>query len=529
MKCFAIILLYILYLAHGANILVLDTEHSRSNHIWIRTITAALAEKGHNVTSLSTYIEEETPKNFHYLHLDKVYDVFYNPEDEDFVLKPDFFLCGEINSYLQIILSFLPIEFVLKGCLKSKGFRQLLAYPNDFKFDLVLHDYSALGVMLPFVKKFSDPPVIALISTFSVEVTAPVFGGTIHSSYVPRILNDIDDLTTFYGRFNSFVKAHLDYFWRKYFSEPRLNNMLKKKFNWDVNVRELSKLSKIALVNKYPGLDIIEEALPNVISVGGLQIQRNKNLTKDFQEIMDNAKNGVILFSLGTNVKSATLGVDRQIEILEAFRQLPEYTFIWKFEADSLPVDVSPNVIVKKWVPQCDLLAHPNLKLFISHCGLLSTQEAVWYGVPILGLPIFFDQFINSEVSVKTGFAERGDIRNIERKSFKKLIEKMMSNSKYRENAKILSEIFRDQMETPLERAIWWIEYVLRHPNMTHMETPSRNLNLAQRESWDVLALLYTLILVSALMSVKLCCFICQRCTRKIRKTYIGKHWNLRI
>ncbi|XP_059613972.1 UDP-glucosyltransferase 2-like [Phlebotomus argentipes] len=519
MKYFALFMILLPYFANGANILILEAVASPSHHIWIRTITTALAAAGHNVTSLSTDIEEETPENLHYLHLDKVYDVMYNPEDADFGTEWDFFEMGDINSYLQIYLLFEFPEVTLKGCLKSTGFRQLLNYPDDFKFDLVIHDFFVMGIMLPFVKKFNDPPVIALTAFFSVEFAAPIFGGTLHSGYLPYVMNNNEDLSTLLARTNNFLLGHIDYFLKEYYVAPKLNNMLRNDFPGDVDIRELNKRSKLILLNKHPGLDIIEQAFPNVISVGGLQIQRNRTLTKDLQEVMDNAKNGAILFSLGTNVKSEMLGDARQIEILEAFRALPQYTFIWKFEADSLPVEVPSNVVIKKFVPQNDLLAHPNMKLFISHCGLLSTQESVWYGVPILGLPVFADQFKNLEVSVKAGLAEKGDVKNIERNSFRKLIEKMLNDRKYRENAKSLSEIFRDQKETPLERAIWWIEYVLRHPNMTHMRSPSMDYNIAQRHSWDVLAFLYTVFLVTVLIFVKMCCCVCRSCTRKKSKT----------
>ena len=42
--------------------------------------------------------------------------------------------------------------------------------------------------------------------------------------------------------------------------------------------------------------------------------------------------------------------------------------------------------------------AHPNVKVFISHCGMLGTQEALYAGTPMLGLPIFGDQPKNAEV-----------------------------------------------------------------------------------------------------------------------------------
>lgn len=107
---------------------------------------------------------------------------------------------------------------------------------------------------------------------------------------------------------------------------------------------------------------------------------------------MNSSRKGVVLFSLGSFLRSDMLPQPMLKSILTAFEQMPNYNFLWKFETDTLPTELPKNVFVQSWLPQNDILAHPRTKAFISHGGLMSTIEASWHGVPIIGIPIVADQ-----------------------------------------------------------------------------------------------------------------------------------------
>jgi len=77
---------------------------------------------------------------------------------------------------------------------------------------------------------------------------------------------------------------------------------------------------------------------------------------QDLKKILNDAKQGYIYFSLGSNIKSNLLPIERRNMLLRTFAELP-YTVLWKFESDNL-VDKPDNVIIRKWVPQKEVLGY---------------------------------------------------------------------------------------------------------------------------------------------------------------------------
>lgn len=59
------------------------------------------------------------------------------------------------------------------------------------------------------------------------------------------------------------------------------------------------------------------------------------------------------------------------------------------------------------------IVGHSNVRLFISHGGLLSTIETIYHGKPVLAIPIFGDQPSNAQQMVDAGFALRHDYHNL--------------------------------------------------------------------------------------------------------------------
>lgn len=144
---------------------------------------------------------------------------------------------------------------------------------------------------------------------------------------------------------------------------------------------------------------------------------------------MDNSTEGVIYFSLGSNVRSSYLDANKRKIITQVFSELP-YQILWKFETDNLE-DQPKNVKIKKWLPQHDLLGHPNIKLFITQGGLQSLEESVTSGVPLLAIPFFADQFINAGRIEALGFGLKLDFNTLTKEVFKASILEIIENKRW--------------------------------------------------------------------------------------------------
>ena len=97
--------------------------------------------------------------------------------------------------------------------------------------------------------------------------------------------------------------------------------------------------------------------------------------------------------------------------LVNAFSKLKQRV-IWKWETETMP-DLPKNVKLAKWLPQQDILGHPKIRLFMTHGGLLSTEEAVYHGVPLIGIPVFGDQDWNMKNSEQLGFARTLELRGL--------------------------------------------------------------------------------------------------------------------
>jgi glucuronosyltransferase len=260
----------------------------------------------------------------------------------------------------------------------------------------------------------------------------------------------------------------------------------------EVDIFDVENKLELLFTNTHPALGYGRPITSNTIQLGSLHLQPPKPIqNKELKDLLDASTQGVIFMSLGSNVKSRDLS-DKNINIfLNVFRQLP-YQVLWKFEDDQL-INRSKNVMISKWFPQADLLAHPNVRLFITQCGLMSMEEAIDRETPIIAVPFLLDQNRNSLKVQEENIGVRLEIDDL---TETKLLEaiKEATKPKYIENIKKFKQIMNDQPMTSMEKAVWWTEYVIRHKGNRLLNYPGRKVPFYQMLWLDVVFFLLAVV-----------------------------------
>lgn len=78
-----------------------------------------------------------------------------------------------------------------------------------------------------------------------------------------------------------------------------------------------------------------------------------------------------------------------------------------------------------------NFLEHRNVKLFISHGGLSGLYESLDAEVPVLGLPLFYDQPRNIQNLIDLGMALSLDINSITATKISSVINRLLNNQRY--------------------------------------------------------------------------------------------------
>ncbi|XP_034826577.2 UDP-glycosyltransferase UGT5-like [Maniola hyperantus] len=493
-SCLVLLVSFNTCLVSSAKILAVYPTPSISHHVVFRALTNELIRRGHEVTVITPnpeYPKGQAPSNL--IEID-VHDLSYKMWSE-VLLKG---VTGSENDsvYSQATLIVRALSKIFEAQIATKQVQDIFSKKQEH-YDLLLLEACIKPVTA--LTHIFKAPAIHVSSFGGLLYNYEVVGAPVHPLLYPSPLQyRIYNLSTYEKLEQLYHRWRLESSF--YEIEEEDNKRLQKIFGQDIpSIKELSNNIDMLFLNIHPIWTANQPVPPNVVHIGGLQTHSPKELPKDLGLLLNSSRNGVIYFSLGTNVNTRILPQEKIQAMIKVFSQLP-YDVIWKCDQDSMP-GKTENVKLVKWVPQPDLLKHPKIKLFITQAGLQSTDEAIDAGVPLIGIPMLGDQSFNTEKYRYFKIGIRLDLAELTEELFKEAIETVISDQSYRENIIKLRTFMKDEPQTPLERAAWWIEYVLRHGGAKHLRAAGANISWSQYLELELVTYVF-LVLFSAVLLV---------------------------
>ena len=344
--------------SENLNILAVLFMSGWSHFMFFKPLLKELARRGHNLTVLShhPWIHHENDPIL--------------PNYKDIVVKdPKSYNKGEFDlsnidtsnmRYLEepMLLRTLGLSY----CEKSLKDPNTLEFLNSSQnFDLIITEAFNADCALGFVHKYKAPFI-----TMSSHAILPWINDRLGNPDNPSYISDIF-IPLFIGRMNFFQRVlntlHLCF--TKIFYEigtQRHNQKLVEDvFGPGVPpLEQIAKETSALLINTHYSIHGSRPYTLNVIEVGGLHISKPKPLPADFKKFLDDANEGVILFSWGSRINSSSLSEEKLNVLLNVFEKLPR-KIIWKWESDNVPRKLK-NLMVKKWLPQFDIMSEYGFK-----------------------------------------------------------------------------------------------------------------------------------------------------------------------
>ncbi|XP_051896191.1 UDP-glucuronosyltransferase 2A1-like [Pristis pectinata] len=407
---------------------------------------------------------------------------------------------GKIKSHYEMNLlmyNFHKLSLNVAGEIFEN--KTLLKQLENENFDLILADpVFGTGPMLAYYLKV--PLVYNVRWQMNGEAHLPTAPSP--PSYVPIPGSHFTDKMNFFQRTENLIPNLHQLLFSEFFLYPIYNEVCHRYLGPDIDIQTLLLRADVWLMRVDFVFEFPRPTMPNIVYIGGFQCKPARPLAAEFEEfVQSSGKHGLIVMSLGSIVSSLPMQITMQIA--EAFAQVPQKV-IWRYDGE-IPPNIGSNTLLAKWIPQNDLLGHPNTRVFISHGGTNGIYEAIYHGVPVIGMPLLFDQFDNLFRLESRGAAKVMNVATMHSTDLLQALNELINNTFYRDNMKKLSALHRDQPESPMERAVFWIEYVARHKGAGHLRSESYRLPWYVYYCVDVMIfLLSVLLLVTVLVVVTL-------------------------
>ncbi|CAB4430087.1 unnamed protein product [Rhizophagus irregularis] len=445
------------------NILVGSYIGGRSHLKPALDIAAILAERGHNVTLLTSG--------------------YYTPSLEYPNIKQ--VTLGPALNYKEILNAKFHKEFEFKEMLPfvengiiayRETYQKYKNVAKDYNIDLFICDNLLNEACLDIANTLKKP--VVGISSFFKDTLGPQKSG-------PNSLCNVSlENESFLERFKCII---VDPFKISYMLYPFIKSL--NNFREQVNAKPLymgnSQKLSLHLVDTFFGFELPQTLPPNVQEIGPVLSEEYPSLTSELSDFI-NAHERVLYVAFGTRFHGT---VDNNNKLLQSFVEAinkkvidgvvwalvvtPEDSYSPTLTlSDGSHIQTSlildnkhPHIHISKFAPQFAILNHTNTKLFFSHGGAGSSHESLYTGTPMLVLPFGADQMSNAEKLKSAGVALTLNKFTLDVSDIINKIDFLLKDENIKKNSKRMEVLAKINSKRKY-RAADTIEYILHSSSL---------------------------------------------------------------
>ncbi|KAL0042452.1 hypothetical protein WJX79_000015 [Trebouxia sp. C0005] len=275
--------------------------------------------------------------------------------------------------------------------------------------------------------------------------------------------------------------------------------------HYDIAPYSLSKSSQqaaLVLAGSEWAVNNAQPLSPHIVMFGAITAKSPRPLPPHLESFVGPAgEPGVILASLGS---TAIPEVPEIKAIARALSAIAPTKAVWKLAKQDLELvgvnisdlNLGDNILLSDWVPQNDLLGHPNIKAFFTQGGTNSYNEAAYHGVPIVGMPIFAEQPDTVSQAVHQGFGLAVSVHKLRTLAadLEHALKRVLVEPSFAAEAARISRLMHSQRRLPAEIAADALEHAAWTRGDKYLQPLRHDLNAFQMGSWDVILIALTLV-----------------------------------
>lgn len=490
----------------ASRILCVFPYSGKSHFLMFEVICRELAERGHRVDVISHFPAKKPRANYT--------DIIDLSVSGDSVMKS-----FTVETGLKIRESFtyyIATHFggVLCDLMATEKMQRFIKNPpNDPPYDLVITEYLGSPCYIGFGKLLNVPVVLA-VSFMHMPFVDDFTGNPFSYASYASIYTEEPVIETFSDRLWNFVNSYWEMQKFYYYTSDQTEKM-RKYLGLNDDVRDIERTVSLVLVNSHHSYHGVRPNAPAVVEVGGLHVvDTEQKLSSELKNWLDSAEHGLVYFTLGSLMAIESLPRETMLAFYASFAKIAPVKVLMKIgNTTKLPAGLPRNVMTLPWIPQIAVLRHKNTRAFITHGGLMGTQEAVYYGIPMIGIPVFADQVKNVKALMYKNLARMVHLDYINEQTLDEALNELLNNPTYRESARRSSILFRDRPMKATDTATYWIEYVIRNgPNS--LRSPAADLPWWKRKLLDVFAFLIVCFVLAVIVSIVLLRILFNACRR---------------